>query len=226
MTRAWDRPRLLGYLGTWSSAPRYRAQVGCGGLNVHEVAGATWPHLASRRLTADWTINVQQERSDDPRIAPTRPRRCRKPAPPPATATGRASPGRLGGGGSGGRPTESPGLADRCPESPAEEDRRGGGGPVRRHERGSFPVPPTTGFPGRDPDNGSSRDSRASVRPEQVVVGLDEAQPSGKSHLPVVGVPGFHDSIFGPSRSAGVHDRRSLSLAGEVGARAFVRRLR
>jgi hypothetical protein len=177
------------------------------------VAGVTWRHFATRRPAAGWTINVQRERPDDPRIAPTRPRMCRRPAPPPATATGRAPAGRPGGGGSGGRPTRSPGPADLRPESPVVQDRRGGG-PVLRHERGSFPVPPTRESPGREPGHGSIRDPHTSVCPRQVAIGPDEARPSGKSHSPVLGVPGFPGSIPGP---LGVHDHRSLSMAGGVG---------
>src|SRR6516164_9826191 len=92
--------------------------------------------FASRRLAVGWTISAQRERPGDPRIAPTRPRTCRRPAPPPATATGRAPAGRPGAGGSGGRPTGSPGLADRRPV----QERRGGGGPVLPHEIGGRPL--------------------------------------------------------------------------------------
>ena len=68
------------------------------------------------------------------------------------------------------------------------------------------------------PRNDSIRDSPASVRSDQVTIALDEAQPSGKSHLPVVGIPGFSASILGPSATMGVHDCLSLSMAGEAGA--------
>src|SRR5262249_28872472 len=131
------------------------------------------PYLGSRSNPAEkgdlrlspssvgWTINVQQERPGNPGIAPTPPRTCRRPAPPPATATGRASAGRPGGGGSASRPTESLGLADRRLESPAEEDRQGGVGPVLHHDCSAFLVPPTAGSPGREPGNGSTRDSHA-----------------------------------------------------------------
>ena len=54
-------------------------------------------------------------------------------------------------------------------------------------------------------------DSRPFERSNQVRIGVDEAQSSGKSHLPIVGVPGFPGLILGPSVSTGVHDRRSRS---------------
>jgi len=62
----------------------------------------------------------------------------------------------------------------------------------------------------KSPEGGSIRDSDASVRSDQVAIELDETQPSGKSHLPVVGVPGFPGLVFGPSASVRVQDRRSL----------------
>jgi hypothetical protein len=61
----------------------------------------------------------------------------------------------------------------------------------------------------KSPEGGSIRDSDASVRSDQVAIELDEAQPSGESHLPVVGVPGFSALVFGPSASVRVQARRS-----------------
>jgi hypothetical protein len=62
----------------------------------------------------------------------------------------------------------------------------------------------------KSPEGGSIRDSDASVRSDQVAIDLDETQPSGESHLPVVGVPGFSALVFGPSASVRVQARRSL----------------
>ena len=74
----------------------------------------------------------------------------------------------------------------------------------------------------KSPEGGSIRDSDASVRSDQVAIELDEAQPSGESHLPVVGVPGFSALVFGPSASTGVHDRRSLIMAGDTSRRKLL----
>jgi hypothetical protein len=71
--------------------------------------------------------------------------------------------------------------------------------------------------PGKESAKDSILDPRTSERSDQVIIDRDKAQPSGKSHLPVVGVPGFPGSIFGPSASSGVHDRSSLIMAGEKG---------
>ena len=69
-----------------------------------------------------------------------------------------------------------------------------------------------------EPTTDSMRDSHGPVRSNRVTIELEKAQPSGKSHLPVVGVPGFPGLILGPSAAAGVHDYRSLSMAHEVRA--------
>src|SRR5271166_5562809 len=74
----------------------------------------------------------------------------------------------------------------------------------------------------KSPESDSIRDSPVSVRSDQVAIDLDEAQPSGESHLPVVGVPGFSASVFGPSASTGVHDRLSLIMAGETSLANFL----
>jgi len=58
----------------------------------------------------------------------------------------------------------------------------------------------------KSPEGGSIRDYYVSVRSNQVAFNLDEAQPSGKSHLPVVGVPGFPGLVLRPPASTGVHD--------------------
>jgi hypothetical protein len=52
-------------------------------------------------------------------------------------------------------------------------------------------------------------DCYATVRLYQVAFNLDEAKPTGKSYLPVVGVPGFPGFVLRPSASTGVHDRLS-----------------
>ena len=92
-------------------------------------------------------------------------------------------------------------------------DQCGGVGTLFRDERGTFPVPPATESPGKASAKDSIPDSRTSERSNQVIIDLDEAQPSGESHLPVVGVPGFPGSILGPSTAACVHDCSSLVLA-------------
>ena len=74
----------------------------------------------------------------------------------------------------------------------------------------------------KSPEGGSIRDSDASVRSDQVAIDLDETQPSGESHLPVEGVPGFSALVFGPSASTGVHDRRSLIMAGDTSRRKLL----
>jgi hypothetical protein len=61
---------------------------------------------------------------------------------------------------------------------------------------------------------GSIRDGYVSVGSDQIAIGLNEAQPSGKSHLLVVGVPGFPGLILGPSTAVDVNDRPSLIMAG------------
>src|SRR5208337_3187317 len=91
-----------------------------------------------------------------------------------------------------------------------------------RDERGSFPVPPATEPQGEEPRSDSIRDSPVSVRSDQVAMDLDETQPSGESHLPVVGVPGFSALVFGPPASTGVHDRRSLIMAGDTSRRKLL----
>ena len=58
----------------------------------------------------------------------------------------------------------------------------------------------------------SFRDCCVSERLDQAVFDFGEAQPSGKSYLPIVGVPGFPGSILGPSASTSVHDCLSLIL--------------
>ena len=92
-----------------------------------------------------------------------------------------------------------------------EYDQCGSIGTLFRDERGTFPVPPATESPGEESAKDSILDSRTSERSNQVIIDLNEAQPSGKSHLSVVGVPGFPGLILGPSASTGVHDRPSLS---------------
>ena len=146
----------------------------------------TWPHFASRRTTGDRTINVQRERPGDPRIAPTRTRTCRRPDRLPATAGGRASPCAslpqmvqevIGQG--------DPNLRI-CVRRSEECDQCGCVGVMSVVHSLSLQRPNLRGA-----GNGSIRDSHTSVRPDQVAIDPCEAQPSGKSHLPVVGVPGF-----------------------------------
>jgi hypothetical protein len=42
----------------------------------------------------------------------------------------------------------------------------------------------------------------------------DQAKPSGKPYLSVVGVPGFSSLVSGSSASVGVHDCRSVIMEG------------
>ena len=65
-----------------------------------------------------------------------------------------------------------------------------------------------TGCPEGEPETArSARVSSASS--------LDETEPSGKTHLSVVGVPALSGRVPGSSASAGVHDRHLLIMAGE-----------
>ena len=96
------------------------------------------------------------------------------------------------------------------PQRPSDGDQCSLVGTLFRDKRGSFPVPSATEPQGEEPGSDSIRDSPFSVRSDQVAIDLDEAQPSGESHLPVEGVPGFSASVFGPSAPVGVQDRRSL----------------
>src|SRR5271166_2312667 len=102
------------------------------------------------------------------------------------------------------------------PQRPSEGDQCSHVGTLFRDERGSFPVPPATAPQGKEPGTDSIRDSDASVRSDQVAIDLDETQPSGESHLPVVGVPGFSALVFGPSASVRVQARLSLIMAGNT----------
>jgi hypothetical protein len=68
-----------------------------------------------------------------------------------------------------------------------------------------------------EPTTDSMRDSHGPVRSNRVTIELEEAQPSGESHLAVEGVPGFPGLILGPSAAAGIHGHRSLIQAGKGG---------
>ena len=65
-------------------------------------------------------------------------------------------------------------------------------------------------------ERGSNPECYVAVRSNQVVFDRHEAQPSGKSQLPVVGVSGFSALVFGPSASVRVQARLSLIMAGDT----------
>ncbi len=63
MKQKWDLRRLLGYIGTWSSAQRYRAQVGSDPIDlIRADLGAAWGDLSEEHEVV-WPLHLRVGRA-------------------------------------------------------------------------------------------------------------------------------------------------------------------